>query len=373
MQIDFIKHRKKKSWKEKLIYGGISKKEYEQITELILGKNTETLQFITFMLGFIFCGLAVGSFCFKELAPGRKVYWMVFGLIVVLHIMSLTIFAERKKWTLPVWYLLISIICCYAVALNTIIRPGLSATTFCVLLIAAPLLVMDQPYRLICFLVGVWLVFECIAWNTKSYYLAFADTCNTFCCLFLGIAIYMHIIQVKHREMVQRQHLKKQRDTDKLTGLFNKASMEYQIRKILKQERVKGAFLIMDVDNFKEINDRYGHAFGDTVLRLIGEQISDCFGTENLCGRFGGDEFFILMQNVQREQVVSRLNQLYSLAVEKIPFPDENKKIGLSIGIFLMQGEKYNYQQLFEQADAALYHAKNQGKNRYVFYRDVIR
>ena len=82
-------------------------------------------------------------------------------------------------------------------------------------------------------------------------------------------------------------------DTDKLTYLLNKAAIERSIREKLLKPGAQGTLVILDIDNFKQINDTFGHAFGDVVLRLVAECILE--ESSALCGRFGGDEFLLFL------------------------------------------------------------------------------
>lgn len=98
-----------------------------------------------------------------------------------------------------------------------------------------------------------------------------------------GAAIYTRIVRIKLRDIIQTRFLEKERDTDKLTGLLNKAAIERIIRERLLEPDVRGTLVILDIDDFKHINDAFGHAFGDVVLRLAGECIQE--ETPVLCGR----------------------------------------------------------------------------------------
>lgn len=92
----------------------------------------------------------------------------------------------------------------YAIILNTVLRNDISATTFCLIMMAAPLLVMDKPWRLFCYFVLILAVFVPIDFQSKAYYLAYTDTVNVLCSLFLGTVIHMSIIRTKIREIMQR-------------------------------------------------------------------------------------------------------------------------------------------------------------------------
>lgn len=226
---------------------------------------------------------------------------------------------------------------------------------------------MDKPWRMFCYFVLILAVFIPVDFRSKAYYLAYTDTVNALCSLFLGTVIHMSVIRTKTREIMQRHYIERQRDTDKLTGCVTKAAFESKLKEILEKGGTNGTLLIMDIDHFKNVNDFYGHVFGDMVLHTIGERLHQIFPKEAMCGRFGGDEFQVWLPGIcDARDADIYLKKLLTDARE-IQTPDERMKITLSIGGVVSSGNGDNYFALFEKADAALYSAKNMGRNRYVF------
>ncbi len=342
--------------------------EYHNVESLLRKKNAETFHLIIQLLACIFSGLFLGSCLFEVMAPGRPVYMIVFLIVIVMYVISRNMKGKRLRLILPLWYCLMSMMFCYAVMLNTVSRPDLPSVTFCIVIVVAPLLIIDRPYRLAMYLTGVWIIFLFTVYHTKSYYLAFVDTCNSACCLFLGIAVYLHIVKVKIRDMVHEQYLKSERDTDKLTGLLNKAAFEREAEKAVHAGGQGGALLIMDLDNFKNFNDFYGHAFGDAALRVTGECIQGCFGGKGICGRFGGDEFVLFLPaETDKDKIAQAVKYFSSVVRDKMTMPDERLRMEYSIGIAICEKADNSYEEAFGRADKALYDAKNAGKNTYRF------
>ena len=154
-------------------------------------------------------------------------------------------------------------------------------------------------------------------------------------------------------------------ERDPLTGVFNRKAAETAIRDYLKrvQEDEVCAFIILDMDNFKEINDVYGHKAGDEVLVKLAGLVSRTFRRSDIIGRFGGDEFILFLKNIGSEaRVRERLDVLYTVLGEQ-----KEPELSCSLGVVLAQGGAF-YEKLFRHADTALYDAKSGGKGSYVFY-----
>lgn len=132
----------------------------------------------------------------------------------------------------------------------------------------------------------------------------------------------------------------------------------------------RGALIFIDVDNFKEINDKYGHLTGDEILCFIAQKILGVFRRTDVVARYGGDEFVIFVSSVSREILNTRLEQLCAMFGE--PYRSENIAIYItsSIGASYFPDDGWDFRTLLDKADQALYEAKRKGKNGYVVYRD---
>lgn len=155
---------------------------------------------------------------------------------------------------------------------------------------------------------------------------------------------------------------------DQMTMLLNReTSMEY-IRQVLSNESDRLHVLFMlDIDNFKGLNDTYGHQIGDEFLIELAKELKHIFRESDVVGRIGGDEFFALMRNVSEiTQVEKKAQELLDIIL-KIGAPYPEIKVSGSIGISLYPGNGRTLEEMYAKADDALYEAKRGGKNRYVF------
>jgi diguanylate cyclase (GGDEF)-like protein len=153
---------------------------------------------------------------------------------------------------------------------------------------------------------------------------------------------------------------------DPLTGIANRRSFLHDAAQHVKKH-VSGAtaVLLIDLDNFKSINDRFGHAIGDRVLQLFAETANDVSRPEDLLGRLGGEEFAAVLYDVDREKAVTLAEGIRSAFAEATVDVD-GYPVGatLSIGMVLHEGEGLDVPELLAQADQALYYAKERGRNR---------
>lgn len=155
------------------------------------------------------------------------------------------------------------------------------------------------------------------------------------------------------------------------TGLLNKrAWTEYTIEQLNRKDGRVRWLVIIDVDEFKHINDTYGHIFGDQVIRGVAEIMQELVGQRGVIGRFGGDEYVILLEKVETREQLKTL--LKTIAKELRLAFDPKIHVTASIGVseYPVDGTEYEY--LMRKADKALYLAKEKGKNRHIIYEERL-
>lgn len=160
---------------------------------------------------------------------------------------------------------------------------------------------------------------------------------------------------------------------DPLTGLYNRVGMERRISEILDQttEENWSILYLIDLDNFKEVNDTKGHLFGDELLKEVAAVLKEVFGEDAAVGRIGGDEYLVYCFGIHSDEVAKKLAAEVCQNLEK-HFEKKNYGVTSSIGVSLAK-KFVSYQTMFTQADAALYVAKSAGKNGYQFYSPKLR
>jgi diguanylate cyclase (GGDEF)-like protein len=154
---------------------------------------------------------------------------------------------------------------------------------------------------------------------------------------------------------------------DGLTGLLNRKGMEGHIAACQKKAGVFSV-IMMDIDNFKKVNDTYGHTFGDIVLKGLAEVLTNDIRCTDTVFRYGGEEFIIVCANTNVEQAVQVAEKVRkAFGSKKFPYGEENLSFTISLGVAECTYRQYkDVKSLVDAADVKLYEAKHTGKNRVV-------
>ena len=178
-------------------------------------------------------------------------------------------------------------------------------------------------------------------------------------------------IMVPGRMYAQEAYYMTPAARDAGTGLLNKkAIMEYTVEKLQRHDGVVRWLVLVDIDDFKDINDTFGHMFGDQVIRKVADVLQSVVGYRGVVGRFGGDEFFMLVEKVPDRAALKVL--LKTVSKELLYAFDPKLQVKASIGVSQCPANGTTYEDLFGVADKALYIAKEKGKNRHIIYDEKL-
>lgn len=157
---------------------------------------------------------------------------------------------------------------------------------------------------------------------------------------------------------------------DALTGIKNKETLQNEISTYLKNDSSQqlGALFMIDVDNFKTVNDLNGHVIGDEVLKKFGSILKESFTIEDIVGRAGGDEFIVFVKDIQEHGNAINRAQEICQKIRNIEIDNFKGTISCSIGIAFYPEHGTTFKGLYNLADQALYQTKNQGRNGYTCY-----
>ncbi len=183
------------------------------------------------------------------------------------------------------------------------------------------------------------------------------------------------ITDIHYRIKAERE-LRRLADYDSLTGLPNRSKLTVQLEHCIyqaKQDDSLLAVLFIDLDNFKNVNDSLGHSFGDSVLVAVAQRLKGCVRRSDVIARLGGDEFTIALVGLDSLDTVIKIANNILLAMQK-PFSVESHDLVISpsIGVSVLGENGSDIETLLSNADIAMYHAKNHGKNNFAFFSDSM-
>jgi diguanylate cyclase (GGDEF)-like protein len=178
----------------------------------------------------------------------------------------------------------------------------------------------------------------------------------------------LHLNRTLQKKLHWRAH------HDQLTGLLNRQAMEEEVSRRLRTQQFNCALLLLDLDNFKKINDSYGHGSGDNLLLQLGNRLATLVSAFDLLARLGGDEFMVLLK-LHAPDAALALNAADRFhRVLRAPFYINSQQfhLGMSIGIALPPKHGETMSELMRRADLAMYHAKSLGRSRSVVFEPMM-
>ena len=206
----------------------------------------------------------------------------------------------------------------------------------------------------------------------------YVEASNMLSAMIIAIGVFFILVVIinfitKLVDRKQKSELQLKADTDLLTGLTNKAATIRLIKEYMSQNpNGTGVLFVIDIDNFKKINDTMGHAFGDEVLKELGQQLRSMFRAMDVVGRFGGDEFMVFMTDVKDPAAIKRNGDRLREFFRNFKAGEYVKySVTASIGAAVFSEDSKDFESLFRTADKAVYVVKKRGKNDVAFYSDV--
>jgi diguanylate cyclase (GGDEF)-like protein len=186
----------------------------------------------------------------------------------------------------------------------------------------------------------------------------------------LGTAVNnaLHQAELKRRQRLALVALEHQALHDGLTDLPNRLMLRQELERTISRKQTPAALLLLDIDNFKEINDSFGHQVGDTLLRQIGPRVGENLASGHLVARIGGDEFAILLSGTTGEEASSFAHFLLRALERPFLIEDHALEISASIGIAVSPEHGSAAETILQRADVAMYAAKRSG-GTYALYR----
>jgi diguanylate cyclase (GGDEF)-like protein len=215
-------------------------------------------------------------------------------------------------------------------------------------------------------LIEVAYIVAIIAWKTPR--MASVDGYESVIGYICSILIAVIVSDLRVKEGLTKYRYMRQGTTDVLTSVRNRAECEKLIRDFLHKrgnDTALCAVLMLDMDNFKQINDCLGHQMGDHVLEQVGDILKKEFRSEDVIGRIGGDEFLILVKNIHDRENVLKVAERVTCSVRQLSEMLDGVSVSCSCGAVVFEGMA-EYEELYKMADESMYEAKRSGGGRCV-------
>lgn len=212
-----------------------------------------------------------------------------------------------------------------------------------------------------------WMICYIVPVHVAQESYTFIKHYETLLATFLGLIVLSLMIYLAHSNSRENKYLIHLSEIDPLTSVFNKETTQKLIDQKLKNHE-HFCFLILDVDDFKSVNDNYGHAVGDKVLKNLSDLFKNHFRQTDIVGRIGGDKFIILIEDehIAESRIQSLLKKVNELKIEEL----QDFKLSISVGMAFAPSNGTTFMELYRHADHALYQTKRTGKNNYKIYKN---
>ena len=240
-----------------------------------------------------------------------------------------------------------------------------SAFLFLILLVLLPSLILDKPWHLlvIVLIAGAFALFR--NQTVLEPFVRDQNLIRIVSVTFLAGVFSVYYAHARIRAVHMRQSTQVVAEHDPLTGIYNRAGGTQLIRNCVER-RESGTFLIIDIDDFKLVNDRYGHQKGDEVLKQVAATLQSSFKQSDIVMRMGGDEFIIYASGMVDYDVSRRRLDHLNQEIHKVMVSvEDDVYVTVSIGGAINDGSYPSYEDLYKAADRYLYQTKAKGKDGY--------
>lgn len=286
-------------------YCGIEKAEYNEVKKDAYISNFVIWRCLHIFMAVIFGLLFFASILINLLSANRALYFGAFFY----SILAITFFFYLEKDSIfaqLLIYLSISLLFifgCFVTQNNS----KVPSATFIALLLITPMFMIDKPFWMAIELCSAAIVNLSWMHGIKPENIWQMDLVNVSIFTFVGIFLNIITNSIRIREFVLKREINIQKDTDEMTGLKNKGALTREINSFLADESCNSGFMFMlDIDHFKNINDTWGHDIGDSVIVQLGTFLAEKVPGSEILGRFGGDEFILVVKNTDDEEVVKK-------------------------------------------------------------------
>ena len=295
-------------------------------------------------------------------------FWLLSGLFAVTAFFS--IFADKNKKKAffssqilgAQFHIILAIL---LVILGVFYNPEQPSSLLSIFLIALPIFFTAQTWMVSIIIITSGTAFCILASAYKAPDIVSYDYFSTILSMLLSIVVLAYFARLRAVSFIAKEKYKKQSRTDLLTGLLNKRSFELWCQKLLEERDVDVpcAMAIFDLDDFKQINDTFGHIIGDKVLEIVGQTLAENFRADGLAGRIGGDEFCAFACTKEGCEFFDERAESVISEVKERTYNLLKIEITMSVGTVKVQFGGVSYLKLFLNADQVMYNSKRSQQN----------
>ena len=310
--------------------------------------------------------ILLASLIWPYYRPLLLTHGMLFLYSAVLFFFSRFCQQKQLRHIRLAMYLAFAPIMAAGVLLGSYYDPSRAAVSIMIFLCILPLFIIDKPWHIIAYQLFFATVFVVCSRVFKSTAVFLEDIFYLPIYLALGIGANLFSLIDKVESAENFVRIRHESEHDPLTELLNRKSGEEKMKSLFSAQ-VHGTFAIIDIDDFKQINDRLGHQAGDAALRSVSDGIRRVFRASDVLWRMGGDEFAIYAVNMLDADTCRKRFEALTrqLAETEIP-PYGRMELHVSIGCTICAGEHLDFETIYQRSDAALYEAKSAGKGTIV-------
>ncbi len=331
--------------KKHLLYAGVSKEEYNSVSDIIVRENLNTAIMFSATALLLVLSMLIISIFVSDFHDSRLIY--IYGLIGAAVIAAVSLAGKKKKSAalchLAV-YLSVSLFLMYGMAISVQAADRVTVT-FMVMLLLLPLIYVDRPARMAATMLFYMIVFIVVIDITKNVDVRIIDMVDTLMFGSISIVSSFIIIKIKVKSYVMAKKLKNMSEKDMLTGLNNRNCYESRLEGYKTEFNRSISCIYIDANGLHDLNNTKGHKAGDEMLCCMAKELKYLFGDINTY-RIGGDEFVVFIVDAKENYVCENMAKFISKITEK----------GYSAAAgYDFQSENVNISALIEEAEKRMF------------------
>ena len=290
------------------------------------------------------------------------------GFVVCLILFCFFNWSDFDYWITPMAELFFLLALLFIAFFDCLTREAVPVFAFPVALVLLPLAIFDRPWKILLIILIASSAALSFVWHDPDSELLGQNLIRIYSAAALSCVISCYFAYDRIRAVKLRQSTQQIAKRDPLTGIYNRGGGTMLIQDCIEMQQ-SGMFLVIDIDDFKHVNDNYGHQKGDEILKAVADILRASFKNTDIVMRMGGDEFVIYAVGMVDFSICSMRLKMLTEKIRHIAISEEDGcHVTVSIGGVINDGSYPTYDALFHSADHVLYKKKSEGKDGYLLY-----